>query len=70
VHPLKRLGKTLAREEPVKKSKNKVQVNIKIPIHHFGFFTFKEFGFAQKEVIKESPPIYVFPKSTAAIAQV
>jgi len=61
----------LAKEKTVKESKKKVEVKIEVSINPFGLFTFKEFGFAKKEVTKiKSPPIYVFPKSTAAIAQV
>lgn len=55
----------------MKESKGKVEVKIETSIQPFGSFTFKEFGSAQKEVTrKKSSPIYVFPKSTAAIAQV
>jgi hypothetical protein len=60
----------MAKEKAVKESRNKVRVKVEVPIHPFGVFTFKEFGSAQKEVIKtESSTIYVFPKSTAAIAE-
>lgn len=49
---------------------SKVEVKIETSIQPFGSFTLKEFGSAQKEVTKtKSSPIYVFPKSTAAIAE-
>ena len=52
------------------KSKKGVEVKIEIPIHNFGFFTFEELGSAQKVATKtKRTPIYVFPKSTAALAQ-
>ena len=48
----------------------KVEVNVNAPIHSFGFFTFKEIGVPKKDIQKASNiPIYVFPKSTAAIAE-
>lgn len=70
MHSFNRVGKTLSKEKNVKRSENKVNVKIRVPIHPFGFFTFKELGSTQKEATKiKSPSIYVFPKSTAAIAQ-
>jgi len=70
MHSFNKVGKTLSKEKNVKRSENKVNVKIRVPIHSFGFFTFKELGSTQKEVTKiKSPSIYVFPKSTAAIAQ-
>ena len=63
-------GRTLAKEKTVDEPKNKIDVKIEIPIHPFGFFTFNELGSTQEEDTKiESPQIYVFPKSTAAITQ-
>ena len=49
---------------------SKVKVKIETQIRPFGSFTLKEFSSAQEEVKKtKSSPIYVFPKSTAAIAE-
>lgn len=59
----------MPKEKTQKESKNKVEVKIEVPINPFGLFTFKELGSGQKEATK-IPTIYVFPKSTAAIAQV
>jgi len=51
-------------------SKKKVDVKVKVSIHPFGLFTFEEPGSEQKEATKDKRrPIYVFPESTAAIAQ-
>lgn len=61
----------MVRRKSNKRTRSKVEVKIKAPIQPFGFFTFREFGSATKEVREiESRPIYVFPKSTAAIAEV
>jgi hypothetical protein len=54
-----------------KESKDNVKVKIEIPIHPFGCFSFNELVFGKKKAIKvKASPIYVFPESTAALAQV
>jgi len=64
------LVKEKIEKESKKKESVRIEVKIEAPIQTFGFFTFKEFGPVQEEITRVSSPIYVFPKSTAAIAQV